>query len=76
MDLVFVPSTLIPSLSQELSQLAAIIVSKQVIDWIANAETQLPYLKGSGYDAFGSPNDPLVTSEGWRRLQDLGIEQG
>ena len=52
------------------------MVSKRVINWIADAEAHPPYLKGSGFDIFGRPNDPLVTSEGWRNLQNLGISEG
>jgi alkylation response protein AidB-like acyl-CoA dehydrogenase len=42
---------------------------------MSSAETQQPALQG--LTAFGRPSAyPLVTSEGWRALQDIGIEEG
>lgn len=31
---------------------------------------------GSGRDAFGQRTDELVTSEGWRSLQTMGLKEG
>lgn len=31
---------------------------------------------GSGRDAFGRRTDELVTSEGWRNLQKMGLKEG
>lgn len=44
--------------------------------YVADAEKNLPYLKP--LTSFGEENrdDPLVTSEGWRRLQEIGIQEG
>jgi hypothetical protein len=41
---------------------------------VANAEKNIPYLKT--WDTFGKRKDELVTSEGWRRLQEIGIQEG
>lgn len=41
---------------------------------MSDAERNLPYLRT--WDTFGKRQDELVTSEGWRNLQDLGIEEG
>lgn len=41
---------------------------------MADAEKNVPYLKT--WDTFGKRKDELVTSEGWRMLQEIGIQEG
>jgi hypothetical protein len=41
---------------------------------VADAEKNVPYLKT--WDTFGKRKDELVTTEGWRRLQEIGIQEG
>jgi hypothetical protein len=50
------------------------VLSKRVLDWVADAERHPPVLKS--WDTFGVRRDDLVTSEGWRKLQDLGVQEG
>ena len=52
------------------------VLSKQVMDWISDAERSIPFLKGSGYDSFGRRTDELVMAEGWKQLQAMGIREG
>jgi len=41
---------------------------------VADAEKNVPYLKT--WDTFGKRKDELVTGEGWRKLQEIGIQEG
>jgi hypothetical protein len=41
---------------------------------VADAEKHVPYLKT--WDTFGKRKDELVTTEGWRKLQEIGIQEG
>jgi hypothetical protein len=49
-------------------------ISERVFNYVADAEKNVPYLKT--WDTFGKRKDELVTSEGWRRLQEIGIQEG
>ncbi len=60
----------------DLSQLGEEVVSKKILDWVTDAEKNIPYLRGGGRDAFGRRTSELIVSEGWKRLQNYGIEQG
>uniref|UniRef100_A0A093XSE5 Putative acyl-CoA dehydrogenase AidB n=1 Tax=Talaromyces marneffei PM1 TaxID=1077442 RepID=A0A093XSE5_TALMA len=64
------------SISNELLQFSEFVLSKPVLGYIADSEKHPPYLKP--LTSFGEENrdDPLVTSEGWRRLQEIGIAEG
>lgn len=70
------PSPLPPSISDDLSRFSNLVLSKPILSHIADSERNLPYLKP--LTTFGEENkqDPLVTSEGWRSLQDVGIQEG
>src|SRR5688572_7340867 len=70
------PSPLPSSLSEDLSRFSNLVLSKPVLAHIADSERNQPYLRP--LTTFGEENkqDPLVTSEGWRALQDLGISEG
>jgi hypothetical protein len=52
------------------------VVSKRVLDWVGDAERNVPYVRGSGRDALGRRTDELVTTEGWKNLQKLGLVEG
>jgi hypothetical protein len=43
---------------------------------VTDAERSQPYLLGNGRDAFGRHKSELVVTEGWRKLQDFGLQQG
>jgi alkylation response protein AidB-like acyl-CoA dehydrogenase len=52
------------------------VLAPAIFDWITDAEKNLPYIRGSGRDAFGKPKSELVVTEGWKKLQDFGITNG
>jgi alkylation response protein AidB-like acyl-CoA dehydrogenase len=60
----------------DLSAFARKVVSPSILSLTASAEINPPTLHP--LDSFGAPNqsDPLHTSDAWRRLQDIGIEEG
>jgi hypothetical protein len=62
------------SVTPDISALGDLVLSKKVFDWVADAEKNVPYLKT--WDTFGKRKDELVTSQGWRMLQETGIEEG
>lgn len=63
-------------MTPELSAFGQEVLSKQILDWVTDAERNVPYLKGGGRDAFGKRTSELVVTEGWKRLQDFGIQNG
>ncbi|KAL2178019.1 acyl-CoA dehydrogenase/oxidase [Thermothelomyces heterothallicus CBS 202.75] len=73
---LFLPASVLDQTAPEISQLADDVLSKQVFDWISDAEHNQPYLRGSGRDAFGKPTNELVVTEGWRKLQEFGFKKG
>ncbi|KAK0720784.1 hypothetical protein B0H67DRAFT_577310 [Lasiosphaeris hirsuta] len=73
---LFLPSTLLEKITPEISELGNQILLPQIFDWITDAERNLPYLRGSGRDAFGKPNSELVVTEGWKKLQEFGFLKG
>lgn len=74
---LLLPSSLQAKLESELLDLGDKALSSSVFDAITDSEKNLPYLRGGGRDAFGSPrSDSLVVTQGWTYLQDLGIKHG
>jgi len=57
----------------ELSAFADALVSKQVMDWIAEAERHTVNIQH--WDGWGEKKDELVTSQGWKYLWRLGISE-
>lgn len=76
LNTVFLPRNIINAVSPDLTQFGERVVSKQVLGWVTDAERNVPYLKGGGRDAFGRRTSELIVSEGWRKLQEYGINQG
>lgn len=70
----FLPKDIENAISKDLSRWGFHVLSPQVLRWNANAEAHPPVL--TLRDSFGSPRPELVTSEGWRNLQDLGLREG
>lgn len=74
---VFMPSSIKTAIEPELRALGDKVLSTETFDSISDAERNLPYLRGSGRNAFGQPrSDSIVVTEGWRNLQDFGIQNG
>lgn len=63
-------------IAPELRKFGDEAVSDQVYEWIADAETNQPYVKTR--DVFNNryPYDRLVTSQGWKELGRWGIGNG
>ncbi|KAL2216596.1 acyl-CoA dehydrogenase/oxidase [Thermoascus aurantiacus ATCC 26904] len=70
------PSPIPPSIDEDLSRFSRFVLSKPVLSYVADAERHPPSLQP--LTTFGAENkqNPLVTSEGWRALQDIGIKEG
>ncbi|KAK0635791.1 hypothetical protein B0T17DRAFT_587167 [Bombardia bombarda] len=73
---LFLPPSVLDKIGPELAQLGDDVLTPQIFDWITDAEKNLPYLRGSGRDAFGKPRSELVVTEGWRKLQEFGLKNG
>lgn len=71
---LFLPASNLSSCLKEIKALGDKALSKYVLDLVADAEKNLPYLKT--WDAWGRRQDELMTSEGWRKLSAIGVEEG
>ena len=71
---LFLPDSIRETCSNEIKTLGNKALSKAVFDLVADAEKNLPYVKH--WDAWGRRQDELVTSEGWRKLSAIGVEEG
>lgn len=73
---LYLPNPLPSEIAIDLSTFAQKVVSPSVLSLTASAETNPPTLHP--LDSFGAQNhaDPLHTSDAWRRLQDIGIQEG
>lgn len=71
------PSTIIKEIEPEVAALGEEVLSQRIFDYVTDAEKNLPYLRGSGRDSFAKrTSDSLIVAEGWRELQNFGIEKG
>lgn len=74
---MFLPLSIKTAIEPELRALGDKVLSDEIFGSISDAERNLPYLRGSGRDAFGQPrSDSLVVTEGWKNLQAFGIQNG
>lgn len=73
---VYLPSPLPKSIDEDLARFSRLVLSKKVLEYVADAERNLPYLQP--LTAFGAQNksNPLITSEGWRMLKKIAIREG
>lgn len=75
-NIVFLPADLRDEIEPEVARLGQEVLTDRIFAWISDAERNKPYLKGSGRSAFGKWKGELVTTEGWRRLQEFGFAKG
>ncbi|KAI9759910.1 MAG: hypothetical protein M4579_002035 [Chaenotheca gracillima] len=73
-EIAYLPTRMQKAITPDLSRFGDKVISQPVLAWIADAERNSPYLRT--WDTWGKRKDDLVTSEGWRQLQDLGISEG
>lgn len=71
---LFLSNDIRASITPDLSSFGDKVLSRQILNWVLDAERNAPYVKT--WDSWGKRRDELVTSEGWRNLQRLGIEEG
>ena len=71
---LFVPRQVRNAISTDLASFGDKVLSPQVLSWVLDAERNTPYVKT--LDSFGRRRDELITSEGCRNLQALGIKEG
>jgi len=71
---VTLPSETRTALAPNLTAFGDTVLSKPILQHIADAEKNPPYLRT--WSTWGVRRDELVTSEGWRALQDVGIAEG
>ena len=72
--LLFLPEAIQPWIQPELARFGDDVLQRKVFNWIADAEADTPRLEA--WDVWGKRKDHLVTSDGWRNLQDMGIREG
>ncbi|KAF2458428.1 hypothetical protein BDY21DRAFT_342487 [Lineolata rhizophorae] len=60
--------------SGPLASFADLVLTPKVLAWVVDAETNPPFVRE--LDTWGRRTNELVTSEGWRQLQALGIREG
>ncbi len=71
---LFLPNEVRESITPDLSSFGDKVLSRQILNWVLDAERNAPYVKT--WDSWGKRRDELITSEGWRNLQRVGIEEG
>lgn len=72
----YLPPDVLKLITPQLEKFGKEAISDEVNEWIANAETQQPYVQTR--DVFNNryPYDRLVTSQGWKELGKWGIRNG
>lgn len=62
----------------ELDALGALVLSPRILDYVTDAETNTPKLRGNGYTMWGASQDAntLQTTAGWKALLAVAREQG
>ena len=71
---LFLPDQIRESIKLDMSSFGDKVLSPQVLSWVLDAERNTPYVKT--FDSWGRRRDELITTEGWRQLQALGISEG
>ena len=72
---LYLPAKAQATVGAELHRLSRRVLQPAVLDHVVDAETNLPFLRP--LTTFGEENreDPLVTSEGWRALKKIAVEE-
>ncbi|KAM5493844.1 hypothetical protein MaudMau93_000568 [Microsporum audouinii] len=70
------PSPLPQSMEQDLTRFSKLVLSRTTLEYAAEAERNQPYLRPLTTFGVENKRDSLVTSEGWRALQDINIKEG
>ena len=71
---MYLPERVQISLNGDLSSFGTAVLQDKVSNWLADAEAHPPRLET--WDVWGKRQDHLITSEGWRNLQAMGIAEG
>jgi hypothetical protein len=71
---VYIPKKRAETLVEELTELGDTVVGPEILSYLEDAERNPPTLRS--HDAFAGRADVLRTSEGWRRLSDIGAKEG
>ncbi|OCL02401.1 acyl-CoA dehydrogenase/oxidase C-terminal, partial [Glonium stellatum] len=70
----YLPESVQIAVTPDLSRFGSLVLQPSTLAWTADAERNPPYLRA--FDTWGRRSNTLITSEGWRKLQDLGIAEG
>lgn len=73
---VFLPAEIRARTEAEVAALGQEVLADHIFAWITDAERNKPYVRGSGRGVFGRRAGELVTTEGWRELQNFAIAKG
>ncbi|KAH0538923.1 hypothetical protein FGG08_004514 [Glutinoglossum americanum] len=71
---LYLPASILSTIQSDFSSFGERVLSCRVLGWVSDAEQNPPFVRT--HDTWGRRKDELVTSEGWKRLQDLGIAEG
>lgn len=71
---VYIPQSVRDPITLELRALGDRVLTPQVSAYVEDAERNLPHVES--HNAFGQRQDVLKTSEGWKRLQEMGASLG
>ena len=71
---MYLPQSHRTPVATELSSFGSAVLSPLIFTWVASAESHPPTVTNHG--TFGHPRSELHTSEGWRKLNAFGIENG
>lgn len=71
---VYLPHPVQSSTAADLSQFGASVLEPNILRWTSDAEAHPPMLHS--WDIWGKRSDEMVTSGGWRALQERGIREG
>ncbi|KAF2198408.1 aidB protein [Delitschia confertaspora ATCC 74209] len=70
----YLPQPVRNAITPDLSRFGDLVHEPAILAWTADADRNAPYLRL--FDTWGRPDSTLITSEGWRNLQEVGIKEG